>query len=729
MMGFSNFTYDIILWMMTVLIDLFFREVRTRGSFRIPKKGALIFVAAPHANQFVDPLLLMRQVQLASSRRIFFLIAEKSMKRRFIGFMARLVGSIPVARPLDHLMPGTGKIILPSLSSPKYVRGIDTKFTEELSRESLIVISSNFPVLEIKEVISDTEVILKKEYQELDTISSEERSQEFNFKIALKINQTKVYNQVFKKLEEGKCIGIFPEGGSHDRSDLLPLKAGVAIMTLGALANNPNMDLKIVPCGMNYFNAHRFRSCAVLEFGIPLEVPKELVEKYQSGSKYDAIKALLDIIYNALMAVTVRTTDYDTLMFIQAGRRLYKSGYRRLSLQQIVELNRRFILGYNHYKDDPRVVKLRKSIVNYNRELYLLGIRDHQVQSTKYGGFRVIALLIYRSLKFLILAIVSLPGVILFSPIFIATKIISKKKAKEALDASTVKIQGNDVLATWKLLVALALAPTLLLFYSITIACITIYFGIIPYSRKWICITPIINIILISMISFAALRFGESGLDIYKSLRPLFLSLNPTSANTIYKLRQTREALAVELTELINTLGPELFPDFDPCNVIAMPEYMIQNKRISQSHSRTTSFDKNDDLVTSSRTVSYSSTLDLSRNTSLQSLSSLQLFTNNSFSSNSKTSSFDEDSEEKVSKNNQLDENERFEEVSRRIRKAMKQRIQKRNIKKSRACSEFCNFDISEESDYLKSSSSMSQSELEIESETEYEYKESKKEL
>ena len=34
-----------------VLVDLFFREVHPRGSFRIPRRGPVIFVAAPHANQ------------------------------------------------------------------------------------------------------------------------------------------------------------------------------------------------------------------------------------------------------------------------------------------------------------------------------------------------------------------------------------------------------------------------------------------------------------------------------------------------------------------------------------------------------------------------------------------------------------------------------------------------------------------------------------------------------
>jgi glycerol-3-phosphate O-acyltransferase/dihydroxyacetone phosphate acyltransferase len=40
------------------------------------------------------------------------------------------------------------------------------------------------------------------------------------------VDQSRVYNAVFQALKHGQCIGIFPEGGSHDRTDLLPLKVG-----------------------------------------------------------------------------------------------------------------------------------------------------------------------------------------------------------------------------------------------------------------------------------------------------------------------------------------------------------------------------------------------------------------------------------------------------------------------------------------------------------------------
>lgn len=85
-------------------------------------------------------------------------------------------------------------------------------------------------------------------------------------------------------------------------------------MALGSLAANPNSGLKIIPCGMNYFHAHKFRSRAVVEFGNPIEVPTELVELYKSGERREATRQLLETVYQALVAVTVTSPDYDTLM-------------------------------------------------------------------------------------------------------------------------------------------------------------------------------------------------------------------------------------------------------------------------------------------------------------------------------------------------------------------------------------------------------------------------------
>ena len=190
---------------------------------------------------------------------------------------------------------------------------------------------------------------------------------------------------------------VFGIGGSHDRTDLLPLKAGVSIMALGAMADDPNVRVKIVPVGLSYFHAHRFRSRAVVEFGNALDVPPEFVEMFKQGGaqKREAVAKFLDLVYDGLKTVTIRAPDYDTLMvsldhymemaelthlqLIQAVRRLYKTPGQHLTLGQVVELNRRLLEGYTHFKDEPRVQELRKGVLKYNRLVRDLGLRDHQV--------------------------------------------------------------------------------------------------------------------------------------------------------------------------------------------------------------------------------------------------------------------------------------------------------------------------------------------------------------
>ena len=42
--------YDVMIAFWRVVTNLFFREIRPRGTFNIPKEGPVIFVAGPHNN-------------------------------------------------------------------------------------------------------------------------------------------------------------------------------------------------------------------------------------------------------------------------------------------------------------------------------------------------------------------------------------------------------------------------------------------------------------------------------------------------------------------------------------------------------------------------------------------------------------------------------------------------------------------------------------------------------
>jgi len=437
-------TYEAALMFWRLIIQIFFREIRPRGAFNIPRDGPVIFVGAPHHNQFLDPLLMSLEVLRETGRRVAFLTAAKSMKRKAVGFFARQMDSIPVSRAADEAKSGTGLISLSS-DDPCLIIGEGTRFKSEFAPRMQIMLSKsvNSVTAEVVEIISDTELRIKKEFvgetgkgtarvREKLAEAKEEGHNGLQFKTLPFIDQQEMYRGVYQRLKEGGCIGIFPEGGSHDRTDLLPLKAGVSIMALGAMASDPNVKVKIVPVGLYYFHADRFRSRAVVEFGTALDVPAELVEMFKEGGsrKREAVAKFLDLIYDGLKTVTIRAPDYDTLMLIQAVRRLYKTPGQHLTLGQVVELNRRFLEGYTHFKDEPRVQKLRNDVLKYNRLLRDLGLRDHQVPRAKKASWKTLGLLLYRLALLIIWSTLALPGVILNGPMFIIASVISKKKAK-----------------------------------------------------------------------------------------------------------------------------------------------------------------------------------------------------------------------------------------------------------------------------------------------------------
>lgn len=195
----------------------------------------------------------MRVLKQELRRRVAFLIAEKSFKRRFVGFLARAAGAVPVARAMDSLTAAQGTIYLPDPeNNPTLLKGIGTNFNAPVFEVggtiNLPPIKGETHHAEIGEIKGPDEIILKKPFRtraalrmltgrddiddegKFSTDGSAKDLSEFKgtkFKVAPHVDQTAVYNAVFQTLNDNGTIGIFPEGGSHDRPDLLPLKGKV----------------------------------------------------------------------------------------------------------------------------------------------------------------------------------------------------------------------------------------------------------------------------------------------------------------------------------------------------------------------------------------------------------------------------------------------------------------------------------------------------------------------
>ncbi|KAH7355415.1 glycerol-3-phosphate O-acyltransferase [Rhexocercosporidium sp. MPI-PUGE-AT-0058] len=553
-----GWVYDLILHVFASMVNCFFRDIQIRGAWHIPAKGSVILVAAPHANQFVDSVILMKTL--------------RSLNRRpFVGTMASIMGAVPISRAMDVTELGQGTIMLVDpINKPEAISRLGTNFDDPMFKVGVSIylptLNGDSQKLNIAEIRNAEMIILKNAPTHADALLQLTGKTNMGDKALPGFSGSR-FKIAPHRLRTGGCLGIFPEGGSHDRTELLPLKvqsksSGIAIMALGVLAQGT--PLTIVPVGMNYFSAHKFRSRAVIEFGDAVNISPRMIHYFQTGKKRETIGSVMREISEALGAVTVSAPDFETLNLIHAARRLYltKTPFdektQRLSLAHTTELNRRLSKGYHLLSDTRDDIPEERStglhrLPTDTRFEGPLACFDRRPQHKPSN-----------SLPPVILFFLTLPGLLLFGPIFILTSNISRRKTEEALAASSVKVRGNDVMATWKILIAAALSPVFYIFYTILLVCMNNCNrtnGVIP-ARMPTPLLVVLSLVVLPSITYAALLFREQDMDILKSLYPLSLSLNPRSCHTIAALVEERNNLVMRVGEMVDRFGTEIFPDF-----------------------------------------------------------------------------------------------------------------------------------------------------------------------
>ena len=155
------------------------------------------------------------------------------------------------------------------------------------------------------------------------------------------------------------------------------------------------------------------------------------------------------------------------------------------------------------------------------------------------ASWKTLGLFTYRLLLLIIWATLALPGVVLNGPIFILASMISRKKQKgvelfwivkfhvlmcdaEALAASIVKVEARDVLASWKIIISLIIMPLLYGFYAFLAFMVTVRANMPLSWRLW---APFLTMIALPVMSYAALKFGEAGMDVLKCVKQIHNSL------------------------------------------------------------------------------------------------------------------------------------------------------------------------------------------------------------
>jgi glycerol-3-phosphate O-acyltransferase/dihydroxyacetone phosphate acyltransferase len=343
------------------------------------------------------------------------------------------------------------------------------------------------------------------------------------------------FERLFEVLGAGGAIGIFPEGLSHDASQLARFKTGAARIALGARERHPGLGVSLVPCGLTYMTPQRFRSSVLVQFGPPLELAAPDDAAFR-GDPRAAARELTERMEARLRALTVNAEDWETLRVLDGVRRLYQPP--RIRLDQRVELARRFATHYPSLRHEPEVERLYARVASYLDRLASLGLSDRDLARELRPGEGP-----RRLLRHLVLVLVWLPAALAGAPVHLPVGLL--------LGIGGERLSPRkDVVGTTKFVAGFLL---LALAYLGLPALLGLRFG----GR-----VAAVALVLLPLCGYATVRVLEGAAALRRlattSLRLLFLR------REVVALRRERAALVDDVVATVQRFRPEglelLFP-------------------------------------------------------------------------------------------------------------------------------------------------------------------------
>ena len=272
-------------------------------------------------------------------------------------------------------------------------------------------------------------------------------------------------------LRDGDAFAIFPEGISHTRPELAPLKSGAARIVLSAAADG--IPVQLVPCGLSYRRRDRMRSRVLVQYGRPILLD-EVFQEAWAADQQRAAKGLTATIDIALRAQTINAADFETLRVLTTVKHLYRPPGRDFSLAEDAELMRRFVDHWERKQDSPELIQFYRDVDDFARSLRTLSLTDGELTGAFSWWDK--ALRLARHCFFLaVLLPIAIPGVVLHAPVLLAAVAASRTLTSRGDVRATIQmgIVTMATLLTYAVVAALAWASQGTLEDGVVVAALT----------------------------------------------------------------------------------------------------------------------------------------------------------------------------------------------------------------------------------------------------------------
>lgn len=331
------------------------------------------------------------------------------------------------------------------------------------------------------------------------------------------LDNNEAFSALYTLLGRGEAMGIFPEGISHNGTQLAELKTGAARIALEM--KRKNVEVQLVPCGLTYLKKKRFRASVLIQFGPPVQMTEET----------DDPRELTRQLELALRSLTVNAETWEDLALLDTVRRLYQP--KEATLEQRVELARRFNAHYPAIRELPEISALARELDDYRDDLFSLGVRDREI-----AGALTPRKFALKSVKHILLMTVWCPLALIGAPIHLPLSL--------SLGFGSVLIAPRkDVIATTKFLAGI-----------LSLLGIYLGSGILAWwygGGGWSILAPI----SLALSGWGTLKMAERGRALGRTL--WIGSRHFMARRTLEDMRQRREELRMKVLKLVDLHLPE----------------------------------------------------------------------------------------------------------------------------------------------------------------------------
>ncbi|HEY0590970.1 MAG TPA: 1-acyl-sn-glycerol-3-phosphate acyltransferase [Thermoanaerobaculia bacterium] len=250
----------------------------------------------------------------------------------------------------------------------------------------------------------------------------------------------------------GSAIGLFPEGISHSKPSLAPMRTGAARIALDT-ARALGRPFPIVAVGMTYRAKTRFRSkaLALVAGAVPWD---DLAGRDDSG----AVRELTRRIERAIRDATVNLETWEDAPAVLAAESIWAAEHglprdAESRLERTRDIAK--MLARLRERNVPDLLRLEEAVLSFDRFLRQIGVSATALEMTSRSSV-ALRWLALRLPLFALAAPLLLAGRILFFVPYRATDRLARRIKGPEMRATVKILGGTAIYLLWNLALAIA---------------------------------------------------------------------------------------------------------------------------------------------------------------------------------------------------------------------------------------------------------------------------------